>query len=115
MKFQRVLRIFDSVAFWGIVFIIAVLFVFAYAFTNNRNSTQRNTEINIRQQKQLAYMCETIHVVDALLVQQIRVEKQALTERTLSLWARQYLSHRARLLRTTHQAISESGPCARVE
>jgi hypothetical protein len=115
MKFDRALRLFDSLAFWGIVFVLSVMFVFAYAFTNNQHSTRRNTEINVRQQEQLAFLCETIHVVDALLVQQIRIEKQALTERTLSLWARQYLSSRARLLKITHQDISESGPCTRVE
>lgn len=111
---KRVVEALDSLPFWIAVFIVGVLFVFAYAYANARSAAAQNAEVIDQQQAQLAQLCETIAILDVLTVQQARVTTETL-RLELPTWARSYLVKREALLNRTHAELAETTTCRQIE
>lgn len=112
---KRLIEALDSTPVWIAVFVCSVLFVFTYAFVVNRDAVSRNAETIRAQQEQLVHLCETIRVIDAVIVQRGVVSADALGSGDLPDWARNYLLASNEIFETAHQDLSESRACRRIE
>lgn len=114
-RLGKILERTDTPGFWMVVFVIAVLFVFAYAFASNRRTVADHEKLIAEQQRQLTYLCETVTILDALTTQQLRITRKTLADPTLPLWAQIYMAKRERLLGTTHEELSNTRGCRLIE
>lgn len=112
---KRLLHALDSLGFWIAVFVLAVIFVFAYAWSNNRAAVTRNQDVLDQHVEVIAHLCETIHVLDVLTLQQARLTRETLRKPEVPRWAQDYLASREALLLITHDELSQSRGCVQVE
>lgn len=112
---QRLLAMTDTYQFWLAVFVIALAFVFAYAYVNNRQSVSNQRAFIEKQQLQLTQLCETINVIDILTVQLLDLDRLALRQDNIPPWAIIYFNSRVRFLDLAHQEFSDTRGCGPVE
>lgn len=98
-----------------VVPIVIALCVFAYAYASNRSEVSRNAEILGNQRQALAYLCETVRVIDAIYVQTAALDQLFMKDRTLSTSVRQLIRERLRVLNTAHRELSNTRACVQIE
>lgn len=112
---KKILEFTDTLTFWLLVFLVSVIAVFAYAWTNNRQTVATDSALLREQQTQLSYLCETIAVLDQLTVQEKRLTKETLNDPNLPLSMQVYLSKQLTLFETTHLELEQSRGCRIIE
>jgi hypothetical protein len=112
---KRLIALADTAQFWLAVFLLAVTFIFAYSYINNREAVSANRELIAKQQLQLTQLCETIRVIDVLTVQLLKLDEVALNQGNVPPWAITYFRSRVAFLELAHQEFSGTRGCGPVE
>ena len=112
---KRVIDAMDTLRFWVAVFVLSLLFVFAYAYVVSRDAAARNSHVIAKQQEQLVELCNTIRAFDVVTVQDALVTTRTFERWDVPLWATEYLVNRALILEALHYELVESSACRQIE
>ena len=112
---SRLIRAMDTTTFWIAVFVLSLLFVFAYAFVVNRDAVARNSTVITRLEQQLVQLCNTIRVQDAAIVHESRISVETMERWDVPLWATEYLANRNLALDIVHYELANSPVCRQIE
>lgn len=121
-RLGRFVAFADTTRFWVVLGALGLIFVFGYAFANNRtavgqnNATIKQQTALIRDQRAaLGFLCSTVQLLDAVYVQQIRIDQGFLRDKSLSVSVRDRIRDRIAITEAAHLELSDTRPCRRVE
>ena len=112
---RRLLEIVDTTRFWASTALLVFLLTGVFYYADTRREAQRNAEQLAAQRQTLAYLCETVRVIDVIFLQTAVLDRQFVRDRTLSRSVRATIVQRLRVLETAHQELSDTRACRQVE
>ena len=112
---RRLLEIVDTTRFWAIVFLAGLVLFTVYAYQDSRAQITHNEESIAVQRQTLAYLCETVRVIDVIFLQTAVLDRQFARDRTLSKSVRATIVQRLRVLETAHAELSDTRACHQIE